>query len=186
MRGVVSTFDSGSDSKVRTIWTDLNTKFGLATLQEGLVPHLSWHVAEDYDLVGLMERLTEITVGIPAFEIHTNGLGVFTGKNLVLYLAIVKDTALAELHHKVWKACEPFASGSSPFYTEQSWIPHVTLAADGLEQENVPKVLRSLSGRELKWTMRVGTICVGRHELGQAGELDCNFGLEGDPDENLS
>jgi len=184
MHGVVSTFDTASDLKVRAIWHELNAQFGLTTLQEGLVPHVSWHVAEDYELAGLMQQLAEITEDIPAFDIHTNGLGVFTGKNLVLYLAIVKGAALAGLHRKIWRACESFAHGSSSFYTEQSWIPHITLAADGLEQENLPEVLSSLAEREFTWKMRVETICVGRHELGQVGELDCKFGLEGDSDEN--
>jgi hypothetical protein len=183
---VVSTFDAASYLKVRAVWRELHDRFGLATLQEGLVPHFSWHIAADYDLAGLEHKLMEISAQIAPFDIHTNGLGVFTGENPVLYLAIVKNAALMKLHRTIWRACEPFAQGSSPFYTEQAWIPHVTLASADLQQENLPDVLRSLVERDFAWTMHVESICVGRNTLGQVGELDCKFDLEGKPDDNHS
>lgn len=186
MRGVVSTFDAAAYLKVRAVWRELHDRFGLATLQEGLVPHFSWHIAEDYDLAGLMQRLTEVSAQISPFDIHTNGLGVFTGENPVLYLTIVKDATLIELHRTIWRACEPFAQGSSPYYTEGAWIPHVTLASADLQQENLPEVLRSLVERDFAWTMHVESICVGKNTLGQVGELDCKFDLKGDIDETHS
>ena len=186
LSGVVSTFDAAAYLKVRAVWRELHDRFGLAILQEGLVPHFSWHIAEEYDLDGLDQKLAELSAQIAPFDIHTNGLGVFTGENPVLYLTIVKDAALMALHRTIWQACEAFAQGSSPFYAEQSWIPHVTLASADLQQENLPEILRSLVERDFSWTMHVETICVGKHTLGQVGELDCKFDLEGELDENLS
>ncbi len=57
MHGVVSLFDKKNDSRVRSLWKDLEKSFQLRGVYGTPYPHFSYHVATNYDFPKLEAAL---------------------------------------------------------------------------------------------------------------------------------
>ena len=55
-----------------------------------------------------------------------SGIGIFTRKEPVIYLPVVRSGELQRIHGEVARAAEPLARGINEYYSAEIWIPHIT------------------------------------------------------------
>ena len=178
MYGIVSLFDDEHTARVEALWEELNKSCGLTCIQMTPFPHFSWHIAEEYDFAQLEEKLAIIAQQTIPFFVHTAGLGVFTGENPVVFIQIVKDRRLLDLHQDIWEETQVMGSGFSPLYGPDQWIPHITLANRDVTDDNLPCIFSTLGGRAFTWRIQVNRFALGFQNKDTPGEITKTFSLE--------
>ena len=100
MYGIVTLIEGTQADWARGLWAGLTAEFGPEAVAGLNVPHLSYHVANDYDLAAVGERLTHVASRTPSFNVPTSGLG-FDGPSCVLWINAVRTPAMSALHAAV-------------------------------------------------------------------------------------
>lgn len=153
MFGVVLPITGVAEIAIRAIWGELSQMFALHLQPE--LPHVSLHVAEAYDAAALRPTIAQFAHTQPPFTLTTSGLGLFTGPEPVLYVAVTCGRGLLDCHTHFHPLAEPLAQGSVPYYQPGRWVPHITLAHGSRLQTCLPDVIRLLSGRDYNWTVPI-------------------------------
>ena len=151
MHGIASLLDDASDQAVRALWAELEREHGLREVARIVpFPHISYHLAEGYDLVRVGQPMRRIAERTAPFVTHITGLGAFTAFEPVLYLAVERTPELDALHAAIWReiTAEGIAREPSPLYEGASWVPHVTLAQRDLTPEALESLMADWSARD--------------------------------------
>lgn len=171
MHGLVSLLPAPYYQQVEALWQELETEHGLRGIHVTPLPHFSWHIAEDYDFYALEHSLLNLARSKSPIAVRTAGLGIFSGVRPVLYIAVVKDLALNRLHSEIWQASEPHAQQLSPHYQPQFWMPHISLAYEDLNADNLPQVVQQFAFRPFNWEMQIDNIALIYEPEGEVGRL---------------
>jgi 2'-5' RNA ligase len=165
VQGIVTVLDEPWRERVEEIWGELAALFGLPSVGEQRDPHVTYHVADAYDRDAIDAAMSKITSAAPTFDLETHGLGVFRGEQTrrqqttVLYLHVTPSPALRALHETVLRAVDGIAREPRAFYAPETWVPHITLAAGGLREEQLPDIMALLGRRDYRWRMRATNLC---------------------------
>lgn len=180
MLGLVSLLPQPFYQQVEKIWETLETQFNLIGFLVSPIPHFSWQIAEQYDQELLAQSITEITQTIPPFQIRTNGIGLFTGIRQVIYVPIVKDCHLIDIHNKIWQIGKAHSKELSPLYSPDTWVPHITLVHENLTPENIGTVLKFLASQTYHWEMTIDQIALVSDSMDGINELQikANFQIQ--------
>lgn len=170
MPGVVSIVEGAAGAHARSCWELLERELGLHVRQPGAVPHVSYHVSETAYGPGLLEALGRAFIGARAFDVASTGLGVFAGEPAVVYMTVTRTPELSQLQQGTWNAAEPHCAGSSPYWRESRWVPHITLAMEGLTPELAARAMALLLPLARPLEVRIDNLAVidevtGSHEL---------------------
>lgn len=160
MYGIVSLLDTQNHAKVEALWKEFKQAFGVHGISVTPVPHYSYHVAEKYNLEKLEDVLCRVAKTMQPFKVRTNGLGIFTGKEPVLYIPIVRKPELTHFHQYLWEPLSATATKASPYYHPDHWRPHITLTHRDVNHDLLPEVIRLLSEREFFWELSIETLAV--------------------------
>ena len=161
MHGVVSLLDEHSTKAVQDLWVELANDFGVRQLAERIpYPHVSYHVAQQYDEQELIKHIEDLARQATPFQIRTTGLALFTGTHLVLYVSIVRPLELSQFHQNIWQTITPVGSGLSPYCQPTSWVPHITLAEHDINPENLARIFAHLSSNPLCWDILIDNLAV--------------------------
>jgi 2'-5' RNA ligase len=166
---IASLLDDKSDQTIREFWETLETECKLHGVKEKPIPHITWQIAENYHLEHLDTTLETISQITNPFDIHSNGLGFFTGNNLVLYLNLIVTKQLIDFHQLIWDRLYPFGNTLNMVYQPDEWIPHVTLAYKDLSGSNLSCAVQKLVDSDLKLSINIDNICVLYSTENQAG-----------------
>jgi 2'-5' RNA ligase len=128
MYAIASMLDPNADVLVRRLWTRFESHCGLTGIRLTPLPHFSWQGAQEYQLEHVETILNRAAVQISPFVVRTAGLGIFTGRQPVVYIALVKDERLLNIHKMLWEQIWPYAALPNIYYDPSQWIPHITLA----------------------------------------------------------
>jgi 2'-5' RNA ligase len=158
MNGIASLLDPSANSRVGHIWDELGSLCGLHGVKITPFPHFTWQVTEGYELPLLESILDEFSRRTQPFIIRTDGLGVFTGENPVIYISIFKDEKLMKLHSMLWEQTKGYAKQPDMLYSPARWIPHITLAYNDLTNENVGCAFRSLVFQSFNWEINIDNL----------------------------
>lgn len=164
MHGIVSLLDDIHDQLVEETWAELDRELGLRGVYITPYPHFSFHVAEQYDYTQLNPLLEPFAAETPTFEVRTAGLGIFSGPLPVVYITVTRTPLLTRLHQAIWLLVEPTATGINAYYHPDQWIPHITLGHGDITWENLPAVIRLLSGRHFAWTIPINNLAILRND----------------------
>lgn len=148
MLGVVSLLDEEHTTFVRRIWADLTREFGDNGTDASSSPHVSYHVADAYDLEKTEERLVSLARSIPQVDATTTGIGLFLGAEHVVYLPVVRQPRLTVMQRAVFNEVRDHAEGQHASYRPESWVPHITLGRWAADRDVAPDAIRFLLGRE--------------------------------------
>jgi 2'-5' RNA ligase len=165
--------------QVEDLWERLDALYSLRGIRVTPYPHFSWQIAEDYDFTRLEPALRAIATTAEPFRVFTTGLGIFSGPRPVIYIPLVKTSALMSFHTMVWELCQPAGRNASPFYHPQSWIPHISLAYSDVHEQNIAAVMQDLAFQSFNWDLRVDNIALIYESDGTTGTLRYNFPFEG-------
>ena len=179
MHGLVSLLDAEHDSKVRRIWRELDDQCKYSGVNVTPIPHFSWGIAEEFDWTRIHGKLSQIAKRTRPFFIKTDGISMFTGPNPVIYIPIVRTLELSQLHSKIWRAVNGFASSISNLYAPDSWMPHITLAFQDVSEHNLTCLIQYLAFQNFSWTIGIDNISIIKQGEYEVGFVDHRFELTG-------
>jgi 2'-5' RNA ligase len=160
MQAVVSALDDASHALVELLWKGIEDEFGIKPSYAKPIPHFTYHVAEKYDWKRLRDALYHVSRDHPPFRVHAGGLGLFTGRKLVVHIPVVRNPALNALQRELWRDLDGVGSNPVQHFDPELWIPHITLAHHGLTEEVLPDVIKWLAARSFTWEIRVDHVGV--------------------------
>jgi len=168
MEGVVSILSEPFYGKVESIWKDVDEACGLKSVKATDIPHFSWHLAESYHEQDLASILEEVCAVTQPFSVRTAGLGMFTAEKCVLYISLVTDQRLLEVHKRLWERLKGVGENPSPYYAPGMWVPHITLAHEDLGEAELSCAVRCLACKVILWEIPVDHLAV----ISEAGVED--------------
>jgi len=179
--GVVSLLDDKHCALVEHLWDELETELGVRSLYDTPLPHFSYHVAEAYDVDLLEPILRQFDSQCATFRVRTAGLGIFPGDHPVLYVPVVRTSALTAVHQRLWQELAGASTGTIEYYHPERWMPHITLADGDVLKDHLPNIIRMLSARTFDWEIEVTNLSF-IHDTGTVQEARLCFGLLSDTD----
>jgi 2'-5' RNA ligase len=172
MNGIASLLNDPYKSQIEAIWQELEQKCGLIGVRVTPLPHFTYQVVEAYDQPRLVRILEELARQTRPFKVHTTGVGLFTGEMPVIYLPLVKNDALLHFHKIIWDRTIDTAQGPSPYYSPDSWIPHITLGYGDVTNFNLGCAMEALAFKDFNWEITVDNLTF-------IGQFDQNLSANG-------
>ena len=160
MQAVVTVLDDASTALIELLWEGIAREFGITLGYPNPIPHFTWHVADSYDGMRLRDALFHTARDFAPFRAHAGGLGVFTGRKLVVHVPVVRNPALNAVQGALWRDLDGVGTNVVQHFDPELWIPHVTLAQRGLTAGILPDLLRWLAERPFSWEVCVGHLGV--------------------------
>ena len=171
MHGLVSLLDASHYRLVEGLWQELEKECGLSGVRLTPYPHFSWQIAADYPEPDTKTALQTIANQTRPFTVVTDGLGIFSGPNPVVYIPIVRNSKLDQLHAKLWRHSQIGASGLSLLYNPHKWMPHITLVSGAETTGSLLCGLELLAFRSFDWEIEVNNISFVSQTGGRTGTL---------------
>jgi 2'-5' RNA ligase len=156
--GVVALLDRETTAKIEAIWGEFQAAFGVHGVSRTPIAHFSFHVAEAYDAITTIPKVTAIARTMPPFKVRTAGLGIFTGMLPVVHIAVVRSEQLAQIQALVWQQMASGATGIQMYYHPDHWQPHITIAQGDIPSEKLPQVIAMLQERNFNWEIKVARL----------------------------
>lgn len=175
MEGILSLLDTSHSQMVEEIWAELEAQFGLRGVQEFPYPHVSFQISEGYSLATIQDRMQDTVSRFKPIQVQTAGLGLFVNPAPVLYIPVVRATALDRIHRLLWKAFPPL-NGEGGYYSPNQWMPHITLAVGDLKKEMLPDVIHLMAGHDFHWKITLDNLVfAAQTEQGLVIQCRCRF-----------
>lgn len=179
MHAIVSVLDEVHYARLLDLWQELEVECGLTGIRATPIPHFSWHIAQDYDFPRLSTILNWIAGIAQPIGIRTGGLGLFTRARPVIYFPIVRTGVLTQIHQAIWERVVGLSTNPSPYYTPETWIPHITLAHGDVREETLCCAIERLAFQTHNWEIRVDNLAVVTQVEDQVGELKYRLPFSG-------
>ncbi len=158
MHGIVSLLDDQHYQVVENLWSELKREFAVAGVYITPYPHFSYQVATDYNLDQLEDILHSFATQHPPFQVHTTGLGIFTGPQPVLYIPVVRSPLLTQFHQALWEKVSRAGNGIQSYYHPDQWMPHITIGFGDLNSEKLSHIIRHLGERDFHWQVTINDL----------------------------
>ena len=156
MYGIVTIVEGAVGARVEAVWASLRERHGADVTRGHNVPHVSFHVADDYDLATVEQLLERVAAGQRPFEAPLFGLGVLPleeeGGNVVM-LNVARSPQLSALHEALWEEASAAGVGVIDHYHPEVWFPHLTLGDHpslGARAPEIVALLRPQAPRSLR------------------------------------
>ena len=132
-----------------------------------LAPHISWQGAEEYVLEEAHSELARLASRYEPFFVRSGGLGLFTGKEPILYLNLSRSPRLAALHQDLWVSLKPSAKIPNHKFSPETWIPHISLYyADEITSKKLAYGLEKMMGKNFEFEISINTISMASNTDG--------------------
>jgi 2'-5' RNA ligase len=181
MHGLVSILPPPYYQQVEALWQELAEEHHLHGIRVTPYPHFSWQIAQEYDFDLLEKIVRDIAASTPPFVVNTTGIGLFTGYRPVIFIPVVKTAAMIALHARIWKRAQPASQKLSPYYRPTAWMPHISLAYEDIDPENIAAIMQKLAFRSFDWEMTIDNISLIYEPDGKTGALKFRVELTGHP-----
>ena len=175
MFAIISALDPDSSATVSAIWQKLCQSCGLTAIYEIPTPHFTWLLADNLEIQKTRKALAEITAEASTMTLHTFGLGIFTGDQPVLYLPIVKSSKMIALHEKIWEQIIPLSDDPKMYYSPVLWVPHITLALNDLNQDNLTCAVNAIASEPIELFIKVDNLAIAEYQKSKSGKIFDRF-----------
>lgn len=155
MHGLVSLLPSPQYEQVKTIWDELEFRFGFKGIRVTPYPHFSWQIGACYPQDLLEEAMQEICANLKPIKVTTTGLGLFSGPTPVIFIPVVKSPALVDMHRHIWERFLSVTHTANEFYNPENWMPHISIAYDDITPANIGAVMEWLAFQTFDWCMEI-------------------------------
>jgi hypothetical protein len=146
MYGIVSLIEGDEGERIRNVWRHLGERFGQALVEGNSLPHLSWHVADDYRIDDLRVALEPLARRWRPFEARTASFGIATREFTGAGLSVVRTAALSAFHGELWQAADGLGTGVIERYGADRWMPGIAMAGGEQVFDALPELARIASG----------------------------------------
>lgn len=178
MPALISLLDDRGTAMVQRVIDQLAEEVGVFPLHDATLPHLSYQLADTYDLPLLEQVLSQHAAVTAPLTLHTAGIGVFGGAQPIVILQVVRAPALAALHAALWRDATAAATGVSEHYHPDRWLPHITLAHGDIDADHLAEIFRILGRRPFAWEIGIDNLSL-MYDSGRGIELRLRFPLGG-------
>ncbi len=122
-------FDTETDMFVRKIWKRIaDAGISARMLDKRYTPHITLFATRDeIDINDLEKRLYEAFLDIQPIQILLGSFATFMSESGVLYLSVVPNRALLDLHNCFFEQIGGTLNGTNDFHKPGRWIPHCTM-----------------------------------------------------------
>ena len=112
------------------------------------------------------------------FSAQYSGIGIFTRKEPVIYLPVVRSGELQRIHGDVARLAEPLAAAGSMNIMRRRFGYRISLLAEGdVDILVLPEIVRRFGERNFRWELAVTNLAVIRAvEDVQEICIRCEFG----------
>ena len=128
MYGIVTIVEGTEGDAVSRLWRNLAETHGAGAIAGFNIPHLSYHVAEQYDLAAVRRLVEETAQHSKAFDVPTVGIGFIASPYPITFINLTRTPALSRVHKGLWQDASQAATGVIERYHTDVWFPHVTLS----------------------------------------------------------
>lgn len=177
MYALATLFDLDQNPSFSRMWLKLQQTCRLVTAKQFSFVHLSWQGAENYRLEPARAAIAEIAAQTRSFSVKTAGLGIFTGNEPVLYLNLVKDCTMVDLHEALWRRLWPHSDEMNGFYAPREWVPHITLVYKPLLPDNLACAITELMYEPYSVELEINNLALIFLRDRTVG-IDCRFDLQ--------
>ena len=181
MHGIVTLLDEKHHTKVKHLWQILEAECGLRGIQVTPIPHFSWQVAQDYKYEQLSLILEEVSRQAVPFKVNTGGIGIFTGEVPVLYISVVKNLHMLQMHEKLWRETYNAGININLMYNPEKWMPHITVAYGDVNQDTLRCAIGKLAFQIFNWEFQVDNLAVISQPDGGVGQQSLFYRFGEDP-----
>jgi 2'-5' RNA ligase len=143
--GIITFIHDDPTAKISQAWRELRQKCGVPEENLSSVPRLTWHIADNYNMTEIGDRLTNWCARKRAFWLQATGIGLFPAPEPVLYISVLKNPRLVYFHQSLFKLIRPFSINPSEYYSPEAWTPHVTLAFGKLPAQSLGCAVQNLA-----------------------------------------
>lgn len=156
--GIVSLLEINKDVSSGHLWNRLAEVIKPSGLVLPANPHFSWQVAEDYQVNDVLDKLKSIILGLRPFRVLVSGFGIFPGIHPVVYLTVVRNQILTDIHSKLWEECIPYAIKPNLYYAPEYWVPHITIAYVDLTADKVSQMVKEMIDQPWNAELMIGNV----------------------------
>jgi 2'-5' RNA ligase len=179
MYSIISELDEQAAIQVMHLWRLLHDACGLEGIFNYPNPHFTWFGMEDLNLDQSIPSLEDLSKSLIPFSVHTDGLGVFPGEKPVLYLPLVKSAHLVDLHREIWDKIRPFTADIKDISLPEFWVPHITLALQDLNRENLVCAIDSVGFEPIEVFCTIDNLLIVKSTGTETGDTVERFRLTG-------
>ena len=157
MYGIVTIVEGALGAQIERAWEELRAKHGPEATRGQTLPHMSYHVADDYDLAAVERLFARLAREQRPFDVRVAGLATVShGSERIVYLNVVRSPALTSLQDALWDEASAAGTGVIEGYHRDVWLPHATLGDHPILLERFADLARRLGARRFRigsgWT----------------------------------
>ncbi|MCL4870970.1 MAG: 2'-5' RNA ligase family protein [Anaerolineae bacterium] len=165
MYGVVLLLPEKYNQIIQMMYDEWVQDLGVDLRPQPSLPHVSIHIAEKYDAAALRPIMAEVAAAMPPLTLSTSGLGLFTGLEPVLHVAVTCGRDLLDFHARLHARLNPLSQGSNSYYQPGQWMPHITLSQNPHLRGHLPHLINQLSQRDFSWQIPIRQLAYINKEL---------------------
>jgi 2'-5' RNA ligase len=158
--GVVTLIEGEPREWIEGLWRELLGRFNLQHPYESPIAHFSYHVASGYDMERVKPLLAQFAQYKQGFKVRTEGLGVFTKKDPIIHIPLVRNPQLTTFQRSLWQVIDSWSENPLAYYHPDSWMPHITLVHGNLPSSKLPEIVGFLASKQFNWELEVSNISI--------------------------
>jgi len=132
---IIIYFDPKTEKQIKDIWRSFDAVNLPNRFERTFRPHITLCIYEQINCADCESKINEISSQFSLPFINFDHLGVFNGKEKVLFLAPTPNEHLLAMQRKVFNTLSAYVSNPWKMYEPDTWVPHCTLANDLNEEE---------------------------------------------------
>jgi 2'-5' RNA ligase len=176
MLAVTSLLDTKHSDLVNTIIYDFEKEFGLKQVQATPQPHITYLIAQTYDLNILKNYLRRLCYSARPLHAYTTGIGVFPGEHPVIYIPVLRTQPLNKLHSQLYLDISKMSIEVGPFSKPKVWLPHISLAVGDTSLELLTPIFKYLANYSFDWEIMLDNLSIFKESMtGGSFEKDSSF-----------
>jgi 2'-5' RNA ligase len=178
MLAITSLLDTKHSDLVNTIIYDFEKEFGLKQVQATPLPHITFLIAETYNITLLKDYLLRLCYSVQPVHAYTTGIGVFPGEHPVIYIPVLRTQPLNKLHSQLYQDISKMSMEVGPFSKPKVWLPHISLAVGDTSPEMMTPIFKYLMHYHFDWEIMLDNLSIFREsKAGGCFEKESSFFL---------
>jgi 2'-5' RNA ligase len=162
MLAITSLLDTKHSDLVKTIILDFEREFGLKQVQATPEPHITYLIAQTYNLTILKDYLQRICHTVHPVHAYTTGIGVFPGEHPVIYVPVLRTQPLNRLHSQLYQDISKMSMEVGPFSKPKLWLPHISLAVGDTTPDMMTPIFKYLAQYSFDWEILLDNLSIFR------------------------
>jgi 2'-5' RNA ligase len=176
MLAITSLLDTKHCDLVNNIILDFEKEFGLKQVQATPLPHLTYLIAETYNVDLLKDYLSRLGHSVRPLHAYTTGIGVFPGEHPVIYIPVLRTQPLNKLHSLLYQDISKMSIQVGSFYKPKLWLPHITLAVGDTTPDMMTPIFHYLAHYSFDWEIMLDNLSIFKESgNGRSFEKESSF-----------